>query len=156
MFKLKKVVDEREEYELLRIEHFAFWAMFLTAIASIVIQLTFLDLPLEQTYGEYAIMFIGASFIIGGCIKKGHWSFYSSPSKKHYFLYSLGTASFILLIMILSKAHFRASFKHEPFMALAIASIIFGSMFLLTYVSLFAAGKIVKRKREKLEQDYLE
>lgn len=48
MKRIKKIIDEREELELLRIEHICFWLLFWGLFLSIMVQSFLMNAPFVQ------------------------------------------------------------------------------------------------------------
>ena len=48
LFRNKKVVDEREQMEMFRMEHYMYWFAFWALLAGIFFQIIFLDAPFRQ------------------------------------------------------------------------------------------------------------
>lgn len=89
-----KKADERQEKELLRIEHYGFWIFFWLLFLSMVIQRFFLDREFEVYAAEFIIFMAGCFFIIIACVWRGVWTYQSRkpPGVKELFLWSLGGA----------------------------------------------------------------
>jgi len=101
MKKMKKVVDERQELELYKIEHLCFWIVFWLLLGSIIVQSMFLNAPFSQWGFEWTIFMISCGGVIVGCYKKGQWDFYSKPTTKNYLIYSLiGAGAFAIIYAI--------------------------------------------------------
>lgn len=49
---MKKIVDERQEAELQKIEHYGFWVMFWALFAAIMYQITFVENGISMIWGE--------------------------------------------------------------------------------------------------------
>lgn len=150
-------MDERQELELLKIEHVGFWIMFWALTISIIIQTIFMNKDFDEIIGEMIVLLIGAGCIIIGCAKKGQWDYYSQPSMKNYLLYSTITATIFSLLIGVKKWKQYEVFREDFWgMAIPIVLILFVSCFALVFISLFICGKIVQNRRKKLEKEYEE
>jgi uncharacterized membrane protein len=154
MKKFKKVVDERQELELYKIEHVCFWLLFWLLLGSIIIQSMILNAPFSQWGFEWGIFMVGCIGVIVGCCKKGQWDFYSKPTTKNYLLYSLiGSGAFALIYaitMYLNNPYFKGNL-----LALgALTVFIFAMLFALIFAALFITGSLVKKRQKQLEDEF--
>lgn len=90
----KKKVDERQEMDLLKVEHFGFWFMYWMLFAALLIQGLFMEGGLKRAAGEWIVFMSTSIAVLIGCIRKGVWSFHTRkvPGIKAYLIYSLITA----------------------------------------------------------------
>lgn len=88
-----KKVDERQEMDLLKVEHYSFWLMYYLLLIEIVIQGIILDEG-DKIIGEWIVFMIVSVFALAGWIRKGVWSYQAKkvPGVKSYLRYSLLTA----------------------------------------------------------------
>lgn len=70
----EKKVDERQEMDLLQIEHYGFWLMFWMLLVEIVIQGVVLDGG-DKIVGEWIVFMATCVFVVIGWIRKGVWSY---------------------------------------------------------------------------------
>ncbi len=154
MKKIKKVVDERQELELFKIEHVCFWIIFWLLLGSIIVQSMFLNAPFSQWGFEWAIFMIGCGGVMIGCYKKGQWDFYSHPTTKSYLIYSLiGSGAFAVIYAI--TMHLNHAYLKDNLLALgALTAFIFAMLFALIFVALFVTGTLVKKRQNKLENQF--
>lgn len=147
----KKIVDERQEFELLQIEHICFWIVFWGLCMSIVVQLSFMGAPFKQVAAEFLILMAGSIGVLVGCVKKGQWDFYTIPNTKTYFLTGvIGAIAFCLIFVIAEYA--RSEYNlNELFVTTIIQFVI---MFVAIFISTAVVGKLVQKKREKLDKEY--
>ncbi|MBU4439657.1 MAG: hypothetical protein L6276_14200 [Acetobacterium sp.] len=154
MKKFKKVVDERQEMELYKIEHVCFWIVFWLLLGSIVVQSMFLNAPFSQWGFEWAVFMICCIGVIVGCYKKGQWDFYSKPTTKNYLLYSLiGAGAFAIIYavaMFINNDYFK---DHLPALG-ALTALIFAMLFALIFAALFITGTLIKNRQKKLEDEF--
>ena len=85
-----KKVDERQEMDLLRVEHYSFWLMFWLLAIEIIVQGIILDGG-DKILGEWIVFMATAVFSVAGFIRKGVWS------------YAINDKTFILDIRIRRK-----------------------------------------------------
>lgn len=154
MKRIKKIVDERQEKELLRIEHVTFWCIFWTLFISIIVQTVILQAPLAQVAAEGIILMICCIGVTAGCIKKGQWDYFTKPGPGSYLFYSL-ISSFIGSVIFAAGLYIRNEMmKNYPLILLLFALIVFGVIFALTYSVIALSGYAVKKRRQKLEKKY--
>lgn len=150
----KKVVDERQELELLQTEHICFWIVFWGLCISIVVQLSFMGAPFKQVAAEFLILMAGSIGILAGCVKKGQWDFYTRPNTKTYFLTGVIGAIVFCLIFAITK-YARSEYYRNDLNGLFVTTIILSViMFVVIFISTAVVGKLVQKKREKLDKEY--
>lgn len=145
---MKKIVDERQELELMKVERAGFWILFLALAADILIKVLFLGVPVRSLIGENIAFIAGCVTIIIGCTKRGLWTYYSAPCLKDYLVHSIGgTLIFSLLLM---AALFLKGARHVLSLTAVFAVIIFTVMFAVMALM----GEYTKKKRDRLEKEY--
>ena len=154
MKKFKKVVDERQELELYKIEHVCFWIVFWLLLGSIIVQSMFLNAPFSQWGFEWTIFMISCGGVMVGCYKKGQWDFYSKPTTKNYLIYSLiGSGAFAVICTI--TMYMNHDYFKDNLLALGtMTAFIFAMLFALIFVALFVSGTLVKKRQKKLEEQF--
>lgn len=150
----EKKVDERQEMDLLRVEHYGFWFMYWLLLAVIIIQGVILDKG-DKILGEWIVFMATCVFVVIGWLRKGVWSYQTKkvPGVKYYLIYSLVAA----VICGLLGALF--GFKENPdhlsaILFRAVVSSI--NVFAITFVVFLIAGGIAKRREKKLELEAIE
>lgn len=147
----EKKVDERQEMDLLQIEHYGFWLMFWMLLAEIIIQGVVLDGG-DKIFGE-GIVFMGTCvFVVIGWIRKGVWSYQAKkvPGVKSYLLYSLITA------LISGALGALMGVKENPG---NLSAIMFRGVMVavnalwVTFFVLLVVGGIAKGREKKLEME---
>lgn len=90
----EKKVDERQEMDLLKVEHFGFWAMYWMLFVTLVVQGIFMEDGVKRAAGEWIVFMATSVIVLAGWLRKGVWSFHTKrvPGIKSYLLYSLITA----------------------------------------------------------------
>lgn len=149
-----KKVDERQEMDLLRVEHYSFWLMFWLLAIEIVVQGIVLDGG-DKILGEWMVFMATAIFAVAGFIRKGVWSYQSKkvPGVKSYFLYSLiaGTVGGVL--------GFLGGMKRSPGNQGAICANAVGmatGIFAISFVGFSILGTITRHREKKLEMEAME
>lgn len=155
MFKKKKIVDERQEKELYKAEHYAYNTMFATVVIIMVIESYFLNMDFKNTIGEIIILMVGACTFLFNCLKTGNWDFHYKPSLRNYFLFSVISAFVIAFIFTIGKTFQYESVREDIWgMAVPIGVVMFISLFLLCFAALAISGEISKKRRKKLEEEF--
>lgn len=153
--KIKKVVDERQELELLKIEHIGFWLMFWALTISILIQTLILNKGFETVAAELIILLLVSSYIIVGCIIKGQWDYYTQPTIKNYLIYSFVFSGLFSVILGITKwKQYEVCRENFIGMTLPIVGITFISSFIVMFIMMYISGSMVNIRRKKLEQEY--
>ena len=145
---MKKIVDERQERELLKVEHYGFWIMFWALFASINVQILFVDNGISLIWGEMIVLMIGAVAILIGCFKKGVWCYTSEPTIKNYLIYDV-LFTILYAVIFAVERYIHDDYFKENIKMLLISTGIF-SIFMLLFIS----GEIVKKRRKKLEDEF--
>lgn len=150
----KKVVDEREELELLRIEHIAYYCILAIALGAYVIKSCILNMSFASCIVELLIIIVAAVISIFAAARKGAWDYYSKPNKKNYFFYSLGGSLIFTLLFAFGRVRNMEYFKQDfAGRILPVALVMFVTLFVLCYVTLAIMGAMAKKKRENLEKE---
>ena len=152
--RIKKVVDERQELELLKIEHVVFWIMFWGLFVSFIVQSMFMDVPFRQYLPEFVIFMVSCVGVIIGSVKKGQWDFYTRPTMKTYVITAaVGALGFGIINGV--ARYLRLEFFKDKIPMLILTTVImmvfiFAAVFVLSVL----VGNMVKKKREKLARQY--
>lgn len=155
MIKLEKIVDERQELELFRIERMGFWIMYWLLLAAFLMQSLFMDVPSSQYAGEFIVFMSASAYLAIACIRKGQWDYYSRPSLKSYFIYSLiGSLVFTLLFTFSGYLKYAKNVQDLPLSALFGVLVVFGFLFLLMFTAMTVVGTITKRRQAQLEREF--
>lgn len=91
----KKIIDERQERDMLLVEHYGFWFAFYSLLAIILIQ-SIIGKSLDYFIYEWGIFMILTLFVIIGFAKKGIWRPTAKPSQKEY----ISTAAIMFIVAI--------------------------------------------------------
>lgn len=151
MKKIKKVIDERQELELLKIEHVGFWIMFWGLCISIVVQAMFMKSSFREFGAEFIIFMISCIIFLIGCIKKGQWDYYTKPCMKTYLMTSIiGAASFSIIFAISNYL----KYKTKGLFLVSVTLIFAGCIFALIFIVMVITGKLIINQRKKLEQEF--
>ncbi|MGM9629486.1 DUF6773 family protein [Butyricicoccus sp.] len=81
MKRMKNNLDERQEQELLHIEHIGVWFCFWALFAALVIQLL-MGAPWSQIAGEWVIFMVLSLGTAIACIRRGIWDRHLKPDLK--------------------------------------------------------------------------
>lgn len=152
----KKQVDERQEMDLLKVEHIGFWFMYWLLLAEIVIQGIFMENGGRLAAGEWIAFMATSVIVLVGCVRKGVWSFYAKkvPGVATYLKYSV-------LVMAVVGIPFGVIFgiKWHPndVRAIAICVIYYMVlMFILAFAAYFIVGTLTKKREAKLAEQTFE
>lgn len=151
---MKKIVDERQERELLKVEHYGFWIMFWALFASIIFQIIFFDNGTSLVGGEMVVLLISAVAIIIGCCIKGVWCYTSEPTIKNYLIYDVLFTILYGIIFGVERYMHSNYFRNNIKMFVLTIGIFSAFMFVFIFVLLFISGEIVKKRRKKLEDQF--
>lgn len=141
---MKRITDERQEYEIYRIEHVALWTVFWLLVASIPVQLLLFREPM-MILGECICVLIVSVFILISFVKHGLWGNYTTPSLKTHLLSGVLTAvigTSVVAIPLWGKDSFLVSIL-----------LSFGALFLIAFALSYAVGMVVKKREEALSDE---
>ncbi len=88
----KKVVDEREEMEMMRVEHVMFWLVFWALLISIFVQLLGMKATFRQVSGEWTVFMLMAVGTTNGEGRGGPFVYTTPPGWKTFPLYFVAAA----------------------------------------------------------------
>lgn len=145
---MKKLVDERQELEIMKIERTGFWVLFIALAADILSKVLFFHVPVRELIGEHIAFLAGCVTIIAGCVKRGLWTYYSVPCVKDYLIHSIGGT--VIFTLLFAGAMALQNVRHLAGITPAFAAFIF----LLMFGVLAAMGEYTKRKQKKLDETY--
>lgn len=154
MKKFKKIIDERQEMELYKIEHIFFWIVYWLLLASIIIQATFMNAPFSNWAFEWFIFMIGSIGLGIGSYRKGQWDYYTKPTLKSYLLYSLIGAGAFSLIFTIAQYFTNEYLKNSILSLLIFALVLFVFLFILMFSLLSLLGHLTKKRQAKLAQEF--
>ncbi len=141
---MKRITDERQEYEIYRLEHVALWTMFWLLVASIPVQLLLFHEP-WMILGECVSVLVLSLFVLISFVKRGLWGNYTAPSWKSHVLSGLLTAVVGTSIVLACTRN-----DKEIVLYLFVSFIgLFSIAFLLSY----ALGVAVKKRENKLADE---
>ncbi|WKY48283.1 hypothetical protein Q5O24_02825 [Eubacteriaceae bacterium ES3] len=154
MKKFKKVIDERQEMELYKIEHLFFWVLYWLLLGSIIVQATFMGSPFKEWAFEWFIFMIGSVGMAIGSYKKGQWDYYTKPTIKTYLLYSLAGSGIFSVIFSIA-AYLNNDYLKTNLSALLIFTFfLFAFLFILIFALLALTGHLTKKRQTKLAQEF--
>lgn len=153
--RLKKLLDERQEMELLKLESIGYWMLFCGVCATIIISSV-------TNRSSLAIVFLSIYFVITCAItlfleiRRGLWDRHIRPTLRSNLLLSLIAAVISTLIMSVTISNNMKSVGKDPYtsssfyIALAFSA---GFIFLLCLAVLTILSKMSISKFKKLEKE---
>ena len=75
----EKKVDERQERDIMEVEHIGFWAMYYMLLAAIIIQAFFVEGGEKHLVGEFVVFMVTSVIVLAGWMRKG------VPALQHYY-----------------------------------------------------------------------
>lgn len=149
-----KKVDERQEMDLLKVEHYSFWLMYYLLLIEIVIQGIILDEG-DKIIGEWIVFMIVSVFALAGWIRKGVWSYQAKkvPGVKSYLRYSLLTAVLGGALGFLGGLKRNSGNISALMMSVVCVAVwSFAGAFILFVIG----GGIAKKREKRLEMEAIE
>ena len=143
----KSNLDEMQEQEMLKIEHYGCWMAYWGLLAAMVIQMV-MRVPGAQMLGEWIIFVIMSLYICIACMRKGIWDRRLKANQKTNLVISLLAAVAVAVLVILSNPYLS-----EPLDYVLTAGLTVVFTFVLCFFVLSISMKLYKKRREKLDQE---
>ena len=143
----KSNLDEMQEQELLKIEHYGCWMAYWGLLAAMVIQMV-MRVPGAQMLGEWIIFVIMSLYICIACMRKGIWDRRLKANWKTNLVISLLASVVVAVLVVLSNPYLS-----EPLDYVLTAGLTGGFTFVLCFAALSIGMKLYKKRREKLDQE---
>lgn len=143
----KSNLDEMQEQEMLKIEHYGCWMAYWGLLAAMVIQMV-MRVPGAQMLGEWIIFVIMSLYICIACMRKGIWDRRLKANWKTNLVISLLAAVVVAVLVVLSNPYLS-----EPLDYVLTAGLTGGFTFVLCFAALSIGMKLYKKRREKLDQE---
>lgn len=147
MKKRKNNLDERQELELLRIEHNGCWLAFWGLLIVMLVQLLAGNDSAQNLVGEWIVFMCLALYLTIACIKNGIWDRKLKPNWKTNVIASMIAA------VVTGVIWFVISYKnyHKLVGSIATGVIIFLCIGVLCFFALTISSKVYKNRLQKLE-----
>lgn len=149
----RKVIDERQELEMMRVERVGFWLLYLGLAVAIVVQIFVVDVAdfnFADIAGEFIVLIFGCVITLIGHIRRGSWDYFTKPGMKSYLIYSAVVAFIVGTFMPLAR-FFRQGISFSDSLLVFVTN--FAMMFLVSFLLLWLLGSATKRRQKKLEQE---
>jgi len=147
----RKVTDERQNLEAMRVANVAVWiAIIGLAIVSIV-QLMAFGFDITHIAGESIVFCVVITYMIIRYYRLGIWDFYSKPGIKSYFIYSLGVMLIYTGISFSWRYFGNGASVLDSLLAVAINGMIYSTA---VFVVLALIGTLTKKRQKKLTERY--
>lgn len=143
----KNNLDEMQEQELLRIEHYGCWLAFWGLLVAMAVQMV-LRVPGRQMLGEWIVFMALSLYIAIACLRKGIWDRRLKANWKTNLSVSLLAAVATGILVTLSNPYLS-----EPLDYVLVAGLTGGFTFVLCFFALSISMKLYKKRREKLDQE---
>lgn len=146
----KNNLDERQEQELLHIEHVGCWLAYWGLLAAIIVQSVFFPGNPAQIAGEW-IVFLGMCiYLMCACLRRGIWDRHLKANAKTNAIVSLLAA---LAVGVISFIIVFRNIPDEPALAAIMALVGAAGTFVLCFAALSLAARSMRKKQQKLEQE---
>ncbi|MEY8325150.1 DUF6773 family protein [Lachnospiraceae bacterium 54-11] len=145
----EKKVDERQERDIMEVEHIGFWSMYYMLLAAIIIQAFFIEDGGKHLVGEFVVFMAASVIVVVGWIRKGVWTYQSRkvPGVKAYLRYSIIT----MLVFGLPFGIYNGIRAKRDWSSIAAdTAITMLYIFIVCFVTFMILGTITKKREEKL------
>lgn len=148
-----KKVDERQEMDILRVEHYSFYLMYFLLVIEMIIQGIILNEG-DKIFGEWIVFMVVSAFALIGWIRKGVWSYQSRkvPGIKSYIWYSLIAGVVGGILGYCGGLRWNAG----GLALMANIIIVAGFSFGLAFIAFLIVGSIARKREKKLELEAAE
>lgn len=151
MKRLKNNLDERQELELLRIEHYGMWFAFWALLISIIVQ-AWMGAPMAQMAGEWIVFMILCIGEMVACIRKGIWDRHFRTDWKTNLLISL-VAGICVAIFISVRMWHNMGGDPDLLWTIPFGALMSGAFtFVLCFILLTITMHLTKKREQKLEE----
>lgn len=149
-----KKVDERQEMDLLKVEHYSFYLMYFLLLIEMIIQGVILDGG-DKIFGEWIVFMIVSVFALVGWIRKGVWSYQyrKVPGIKSYLLWSLAAGAVGGILGFCNGIKWNSG--NIPSLMVNVVCTAIGTS-VLAFVLFLIGGGITKMREKKLEKEAIE
>lgn len=149
-----KKVDERQEMDLLKVEHYSFYLMYFLLLIEMIIQGVVLDGG-DKIFGEWVVFMIVSAFALVGWIRKGVWSYQyrKVPGIKSYLLWSLAAGAVGGILGFCNGMKWNSG-NISSLMVNVVSTAIGTSV--LAFVLFLIGGGVAKMREKKLEKEAIE
>lgn len=151
----EKKVDERQEMDLLKVEHLGFWFMYGMLFIALMVQGIFMEGGGKVIIGEMIVFMSTSIFVLVGWMRKGVWSFQARkvPGVKAYLRYSL-------IVMVVAGVPFGLLFGlrwHQGYLPGILFTVVFYMvlMFVISFTGYWIVGSITRKREKTLEEQAL-
>ncbi len=153
----KKKLDERQQKEFYKAEHYAFYAMFIILAIIVLIEQFFLGMDFKSTIGESIVLWVGAGTFAFNCLKSGNWDYSLKPSMRTYLLLSFISAVIVSIVFTLGMLYQYEAVRQDIWgRVVPIGLCMFFSLFIVIFIALAVSGEISKKRRKKLEEQFMD
>lgn len=146
--KRKNNLDERQEQELLRIEHNGMWFAFWALLAAIMLQ-EFMGAPASQYAGEWVVFMALCLYSAIASVRHGIWDRHSKPNLKTNVLLSAAAGAVILAFVTAMMLRNTDEFVG---IAVALGAVAGAVTFALCLAALTIAVWATQKRQHTLEQ----
>lgn len=147
--KRKNNLDERQEQELLRIEHNGMWFAFWALLAAIMLQ-EFMGAPASQYAGEWVVFMALCLYSAIACVRHGIWDRHFKPNLKTNVWFSAAAGAVILAFV--TAMVLRNTDGEFVGIAVALGAVAGAVTFALCLVVLVIAARATQKRQHTLEQ----
>ena len=148
MKKMKSNLDERQEMQLLQIEHRGFWFAFWALVISLLIQTGMGIDGFRSIAGEFIVFMLLGIYMVIACIRNGIWDRKLKPTRKNNII-----ASTIAGAVVAGFHFFISYYRYQKlYGSIATAIIMFVSTMILCYILLSLSIKLYQRSVNKIER----
>ena len=145
--KLKNYLDERQEQQLLEVEHRGCWLAFWGLLIALMVQ-QIMGVETAQMAGEWIVFMVLAAYLVIACARRGIWDRRFKPNTKTNLLFAAGGSVLSGAVMFVTVYH-----RHPEYIVGSIAAGVFdaGFLFVIIFVSLSILAKLVTDRQKKMD-----
>ena len=149
MKKMKSNLDERQELNLLKIEHNGCWLAFWGLLIVLVVQMVLTPDNPKAMAGEWIVFMAMALYLSVACMKNGIWDRKIRPTVKNNLLMS-AAAGLVVGILFFAISYVR---YHHLIGSLATAVFMFFFVDMLCFGALMLSATIYRKRLDKMENE---
>lgn len=152
LFGKKKVLDEREQLEMYKNEHYAFWFLYVVLVVGLVVRTFFFDATLLEYAWEWFAFLAVSIWLVAADFCRGNYDYFTRPGWKSYLMYSVIFSVLFTAIQVAMGVYKGRIDSIQVGCMAGLTEFVF--LFVLTYAALAVFGEATKRRRKKLEESY--
>ena len=146
----KNMLDERQEEELLRIEHNGCWMAVWGLAALLLIQQVLFQFEIKYYAGECLLLIVLSCYIMISCVRNGIWDRHLKANVKTNAVISAIAAIISGGAILITKLR---GYPEKPYVAIAVGIISTILIFVLCFLTTQMVARVTQKRQNQLEAE---